>query len=63
MEKQNLVSPPKPLPIKPALAAGSALSRMPVHTLMQNRNAVILEHRGQDYCLRITRNGKLILTK
>jgi hemin uptake protein HemP len=59
MEKQNRVYAPKPLSINP----GSALSRLPVHTLMQNRNAVILEHKGQDYCLRITRNGKLILTK
>lgn len=31
--------------------------------LFANRNEVIIEHLGQEYRLRITRNGKLILTK
>lgn len=60
MEKQTLTYPRKPLSLR---AAASPPARLTVHSLMQNRNAIILEHRGQDYCLRITRNGKLILTK
>ena len=31
--------------------------------LLGNRSAVWLEHRGEHYLLRVTRNGKLILTK
>jgi hemin uptake protein HemP len=34
-----------------------------VSDLLQGDREVILEHSGQDYRLRITANGKLILTK
>ena len=37
--------------------------RMSVRSLLQNDQILILEHQGQDYTLRVTRNGKLILTK
>lgn len=37
--------------------------RMRVNDLMQGHREIILEHRGQDYHLRITATGKLILTK
>jgi hemin uptake protein HemP len=37
--------------------------RMSVRSLLQNDQLLILEHQGQDYTLRVTRNGKLILTK
>lgn len=36
---------------------------MSVSSLLQNDPTLILEHQGQDYVLRVTRNGKLILTK
>jgi hemin uptake protein HemP len=56
MEKQRISLKPRPMPANP-------VKRMPVGTLMQNANTLILEHQGQDYVLRVTRNGKLILTK
>jgi hemin uptake protein HemP len=37
--------------------------RLQVATLMDGGREAILEHAGQDYRLRITANGKLILTK
>ncbi len=37
--------------------------RVAVETLMRDAAEVILVHRGADYRLRITANGKLILTK
>lgn len=37
--------------------------RVPVQTLMQGAAEVILVHRGVEYRLRVTANGKLILTK
>jgi hemin uptake protein HemP len=32
-------------------------------TLFKDRKSLIIEHRGESYFLRITRNDKLILTK
>jgi hemin uptake protein HemP len=37
--------------------------RLKVSALLQGEREVILEHDSQDYRLRITANGKLILTK
>ncbi len=31
--------------------------------LFEGANVVVIEHHGQDYVLRITRNGRLLLTK
>ena len=39
------------------------LRRLKVSELLAGEREVILEHDGQDYRLRITANGKLILTK
>lgn len=47
-------------------AAGPAADRrrrIKVSELLQGEREVILEHDRQDYRLRITANGKLILTK
>jgi hemin uptake protein HemP len=41
----------------------SGLRRLSVAELLAGDREVILEHDGQDYRLRITANGKLILTK
>jgi len=43
--------------------AGTRLKRIKVSELLQGECEVILEHDSQDYRLRITANGKLILTK
>ena len=37
--------------------------RVPVSDILQGGREAIIEHGGQDYRLRITANGKLILTK
>jgi hemin uptake protein HemP len=37
--------------------------RLKVAELLEGEREAILEHGGQDYRLRITANGKLILTK
>ena len=37
--------------------------RVRIVDLLDGKREVILEHDGQDYRLRITNNGKLILTK
>jgi hemin uptake protein HemP len=37
--------------------------RLKVSELLEGEREAILEHSGQDYRLRITANGKLILTK
>lgn len=39
------------------------LPRLKVSDLLEGEREAILEHDGQDYRLRITANGKLILTK
>ena len=46
-----------------AARAGGPLPRLRVRDLMGGEREVILEHGGQDYHLRITASGKLILTK
>lgn len=48
---------PKQMPAAPKLR------RLKVSELLAGEREVILEHDAQDYRLRITANGKLILTK
>jgi hemin uptake protein HemP len=52
---QSEVPAPAPQPAKPR--------RLKVSDLLAGEREAILEHSGQDYRLRITANGKLILTK
>ena len=47
---------------EPAVPAGRP-PRIRVSELLAGAREAILEHDGQDYRLRITANGKLILTK
>lgn len=37
--------------------------RLSLETLMGGRREVIIQHRGEDYRLRLTSNDKLLLTK
>jgi len=48
---------------RPSPAAGAKPRRLKVSELLDGGREAILEHDGQDYRLRITANGKLILTK
>ena len=55
-----------PSPVKTGsktTTSNDRLRRIPVTALVQKANAVVIEHQGEDYILRITRNKKLILTK
>lgn len=40
-----------------------APQRIASDTLLGGRNELVIEHAGQEYRLRLTRNDKLILTK
>jgi hemin uptake protein HemP len=48
---------------KRSSAAAGKPRRLKVSELLGGEREAILEHDGQDYRLRITANGKLILTK
>jgi len=37
--------------------------RVNIDTILRGRQEVIIEHRNEEYRLRITSNGKLLLTK
>lgn len=43
--------------------ADEAFNVLPSETLLRGARALVIEHDGDRYVLRITRNGKLILTK
>ena len=49
--------------VRPAAPEGPKPRRLKVSELLEGAREAILEHSGQDYRLRITANGKLILTK
>lgn len=50
-------------PPKGARASPGNVRRLKVSELLAGEREIILEHQGQEYHLRITANGKLILTK
>lgn len=47
----------------PPRISGTGIVRYAVSELMHGGREAILEHNGSDYHLRITANGRLILTK
>ena len=62
----NAKTDKKPAPHASVQGVGTPLAglrRLIVAELLAGDREVILEHDGQDYRLRITANGKLILTK
>lgn len=54
-----------PLPQSPARTAAppTALPRIHSQDLLKGTNLILIEHGGDRYYLRMTRNNKLILTK
>lgn len=49
---------------RPSPAAGRASpARVSVETILRGRQEIIIEHGDEEYRLRITSNGKLLLTK
>ena len=47
----------------PAASSGSGARRLSLDALLDGRREVIIQHRGEDYRLRLTSNDKLLLTK
>ena len=55
---------PEPKPELPALPVSYPLrNQITTLDLMQGAREIIILHRGEEYLLRITKTGKLILTK
>ena len=45
-----------------AVAAPPPPPKVKSETLLGKARALVITHNGRDYCLRVTQNGKLILT-
>ena len=54
---------PRPAQTEDAALTGHRPRRLKVSELLAGEREAILEHGGQEYRLRITASGKLILTK
>ncbi|MBI1329989.1 MAG: hemin uptake protein HemP [Alphaproteobacteria bacterium] len=50
-------------PASAARRTARSIRRIAVQEIVGEGGEAILEHKGEDYRLRVTRNGKLILTK
>lgn len=55
---QTFANPPAPFPNRPIRPP-----RVSSRTLLDGGRELVIEHAGQEYHLRLTRNDKLILTK
>ena len=51
------MTPPKPIP-----AAASLPPKVSSEALLGTKRELVITHNGRDYRLRVTQNGKLILT-
>lgn len=47
---------------KPSVTAQPAPPKVKSESLLGAARALVITHNGRDYCLRVTQNGKLILT-
>jgi len=56
-----MTNTPKPQPLSDAINA--TYPQIASHEILRGHNAVVIEHAGQRYLLRVTRENKLILTK
>ncbi|HNA82697.1 MAG TPA: hemin uptake protein HemP [Thiobacillaceae bacterium] len=57
------MNPPRPSSASQAKACPDPVGVVRVTDLLKNRQVLVIEHAGERYLLRLTRNGKLILTK
>ncbi len=56
--------PLRVLSLKPVVAGGlEAVRRISSQMLLKGGRELVIQHEGSEYHLRLTRNGKLILTK
>jgi hemin uptake protein HemP len=60
---QRLAHPLSHLPLRSAVAATSAVRRISSQSLLEGERELVIQHQGNEYHLRLTRNDKLILTK
>lgn len=56
-------TPPRPSGVDDAEAPTTAVRRVSSHRLLAGERELVIQHMGSEYHLRLTRNGKLILTK
>ena len=59
----RLARPMPPLPLRSAAAATPAVRRISSQSLLEGERELVIQHQGNEYHLRLTRNDKLILTK
>lgn len=62
MSQPQSLSPPIPAP-SAATQADTDARRLDSHTLLAGERELLINHNGELYRLRLTRAGKLILTK
>jgi hemin uptake protein HemP len=64
MMEDNMAQTPEPRPTPPTGPVSyPPRQRITTADLMQGARAIIVLHQGEEYLLRITKTGKLILTK
>ncbi|MFC3652042.1 hemin uptake protein HemP [Dyella humi] len=56
-------APPRPSNVDDAGTPVAAVRRISSHRLLAGERELVIQHMGSEYHLRLTRNGKLILTK
>jgi hemin uptake protein HemP len=59
----SILDPMSPSPAAPQAASPRAVSRIASDQLMRGQREIIIQHGREEYRLRITAAGKLILTK
>lgn len=57
------MNPSMPQPIQPTPSRQPAPGAVLATDLLRDRQVLVIEHAGERYLLRLTKNGKLILTK
>jgi hemin uptake protein HemP len=55
--------PPRPPNVDDVETPATAVRRISSHRLLAGERELVIQHMGSEYHLRLTRNGKLILTK
>jgi hemin uptake protein HemP len=59
----SILDPMSPGPAAPQAASPRAVSRIASDQLMRGQREIIIQHGREEYRLRVTAAGKLILTK
>jgi hemin uptake protein HemP len=62
MTSNQRTQQPAPAAVAPASANGAARARLTTEELFAGAREIVLVHNGREYRLRITQQGKLLLT-